>query len=464
MDVLDRYHQVKQTKKSSTTAECEIVIYDSDDGILITIDLTSDYLRFNKRKCLVINYSLSLDFKKGDIQLYRSMNNYDASTPTDVKGANTNTKNKFFNIEEFVHDGFYRGEKRINYWGVRFNRATERMVGKLENLIKSRMKSEYYLSKDYTNKSTVSPLFDLLVDFHLERKNIKGHDGIYHTIQKDYPPLKYLKSNDYKFLPATLDYYGIKSKYILSEINKLGTRDYSIRALSYVCRLFGDNYIDYIKKIVSWDRILYDGVPNKKYHTLQNETEKKNMVSLINDWESNGLMDNSMVYAINEMLSNREYLTKKGFELKFTAKDDDGFTLLNKNWMSLRDHVKKGYKVRFTFPEEFLHEIEEKIMIEDKEYEVTVLKTEQDFILEGHTMKNCMANQFRTGGIYVYMFMSHKNKRINLQYRKGCLTQCYGKANSTVDTLFNLPIQTLNKKMSKYSDLEWIKEKFDFIS
>jgi hypothetical protein len=75
-----------------------------------------------------------------------------------------------------------------------------------------------------------------------------------------------------------------------------------------------------------------------------------------------------------------------------------------------------------------------------------------------------MGKQFTNGLLYVYIAMTHKRKRINLQYRKGCLSQQYGKANTSVDVLFNKSIQILNKKMLEYSGLQLRKEKFDFIS
>lgn len=465
MNVLSRHYQVKQQPKIGVPSECEVVIYHDGDTLLFTVEVKSRYFRYSNKKELTIYYSLSVNLKKGDIQCYRCMSNMDLSSTIDTqeKRSVSNTKNKFHNIEEFVNDGFYRCERRINYWGVKFDRAIKKMFDEVYGVIIKHMKNEFYIKKDYYSNSTVSPLFDLLVDFHLDKKKIKGHDGVYHTIQMDYPSTKYLKLNEHKFLPAILDQYGIKSKYTLSELNKIGNKNYSVRAMSYICHLLGDNYIDHIKKIDKWDRILYDGIPNKRYHKLKNETEKKNLILLINFWEANSMMDNSLIYSLNQLLSTREYLEKRGFDLKFTAKDDDTYTLLSKNWESLKDHVRKGYKIRFGFPEEFIKDIETPIVINNEEFKVTILKTEQDFILEGHTMKNCMGNQFRSGTLYVYMYMTYKSKRINLQYRRGCLTQYYGKANSSVDVLFNVPIQMLNKKMSKYSELSWKKEKYDFI-
>jgi hypothetical protein len=65
----------------------------------------------------------------------------------------------------------------------------------------------------------------------------------------------------------------------------------------------------------------------------------------------------------------------------------------------------------------------------------------------------------------IYISLTHKRKRINLQYnRNGNLLQSYGKANTPVDAFFNDAVEILNKKMSKYSDIEWTKEKYDFIN
>ena len=96
-------------------------------------------------------------------------------------------------------------------------------------------------------------------------KGIKGHDGVYDDIQTEYPKKKWLIKNDYKFLPSILDSYGIKSKYLIGELNKNFSRKIQIGSLNYLCKLFGENYIDYLKQI-NWDRHCYENVPNKKLH------------------------------------------------------------------------------------------------------------------------------------------------------------------------------------------------------
>jgi hypothetical protein len=112
---------------------------------------------------------------------------------------------------------------------------------------------------------------------------------------------------------------------------------------------------------------------------------------------------------------------------------------------------------------DFVSEIEKDIMVGENIFKPTILKTEEDYTLEGFIMKNCMGKQFINGLVHIYITLSHKKKRINLQYRKGVLLQNYGKANTPVEIIFNEPIQVLNKRMLGYSDTQWVREKYDFI-
>jgi hypothetical protein len=188
------------------------------------------------------------------------------------------------------------------------------------------------------------------------------------------------------------------------------------------------------------------------------------MVKLFNNWEKNGIQNDSLIFSINELLSIRESLSNKNLDLKFKANDDDSFEMLLKQWEGYKNHFKKGYRIRYNLPEDFVSHIQEDIVVDGETFNVTILKTEDEFALEGYRMKNCMGKQFTNGLLYIYIAMTHKRKRVNLQYRKGCLTQQYGKANTPVDTLFNKSVQILNKKMSEYAGLQLKKEKFDFIS
>ena len=42
--------------------------------------------------------------------------------------------------------------------------------------------------------------------------------------------------------------------------------------LNYFCKLFGDNYIDYLKQ-VAWEEHCFVEPPNKRTHVLKNDLE-----------------------------------------------------------------------------------------------------------------------------------------------------------------------------------------------
>lgn len=187
-------------------------------------------------------------------------------------------------------------------------------------------------------------------------------------------------------------------------------------------------------------------------------------MNLINKWEKDTLRTDSLVYNINKILSTRDLLESRNVNLKFKAKNDAEFENLMETWSGIKLHFSRGFKVKYNFPESFIKDIESQIKIEDDVYEVKLLTSEEDFRVEGFVMKNCMSKQFPHGSIYIYVAVQHKRKRINLQYRKGKLVQSYGKANTPVTEDFENAIEILSKRFYNYMDLEWNKEKYDFLT
>lgn len=463
MDLLFIHTQNKKERSGDLIAKCDLKLYEYDNLIHYLAEFSFEYMRYGLRRRMVVNHGLTINLKNGDIKTYYQLTNDGLDDDRTSKGRTKRGSNNFSSFYDLTESGFFKGEKRQNYWGVKYSRACDSIMNILLDKLTSRLESDYYKSKEYIHKPCINSLFDLVVDFHLDKKRIRAHDDVYNSIQHDYPKPKWLKLNDYKYLPSLLDSYGIKSKYLIGEINTSVDTSVNIRTLSYVCHLFGENYIDYVKQIKDWQTYCTVITPNKRYHKLKNESEKRFMVKLFNNWELNGLQTDSLVFSINELLSIRESLSNKNLDLKFKAKDDSSFEMLLKQWEGYKNHFKKGYRVRYALPEDFVTHIQEDIVVDGETFNVTILKTEDEFALEGYTMKNCMGKQFTNGLLYVYIAMTHKRKRINLQYRKGCLTQQYGKANTPVDKLFNKSVQILNKKMAEYSGIQLKKEKFDFI-
>ena len=194
------------------------------------------------------------------------------------------------------------------------------------------------------------------------------------------------------------------------------------------------------------------------------------MVKVINNWESEGLrvgsnitFDGSLISGFYNVLELRDKIEKKGIELRFTATCDNEIDQIYEEWEGLRKYLQKGYKIRYTFPEEFINYIEQPIIIGDVVYDPLILKTEEDFKIEGHIMKNCMGNQFPHAIAAIFISLRKGKKWVDVQYRKGENSMCYGKANSPTPDSFKSAINVLNNRIKKYKEVKWIKEKYDLI-
>ncbi len=462
MDLIFKHSQEKIDKKFSSNSNCDIKLYQTDNELIYFAIYDFDYQRYGNKKHVTFEHGFNLNLNNGDIiTTYRILNG-GVTEEKMFRNSYLKKKNDFKMLLELTENGFIRGEKRINYWGVKYNRQIESMINLVFNIIKPKFKSDFYLNKNYIQKHTINPLYDMFVDYHLDVKKIKAHDGVYFDIKNEYPKKKWLIKNDYKFLPSVLDSYGIKSKYLIGEINKLSGKPINISTLNYICKLFGSGYIDYLKKI-KWENHCYDLMPNKKLHELKNDSEKKCMVSVINKWETETLKSDSFVYSINRLLSIREVLKERGVDLSFKAKNDHDFENIMEQWSSIKLHFARGYKVKYVMPTDFIETIEQEININGEIYIPKLILSEEDFRLEGFTMKNCMGKQFSHGAIYIYVSLQHKRKRINLQYRKGKLNQSYGKANTPVTPIFGKAIDVLTKRFEVRPNIEWRKEKYDFL-
>ncbi len=462
MDLLFQYRQEKIDKKYKTNNICNLNLHKDGNLVYFSSFFDFDYTRYSVKKHVSFVHQFSLNLETGDIDITYKIINDNLTEDKMFRNTFKERKNDFRMLFDLTENGFDRGEKRIGYWGIKYVRATGQLKEVLYSLVENKIKNDYTKQKILKGEYKISVLYDLLVDLHLEIKGIKGHDGIYYDIQNEYPKKKWLEKNENKFLPAVLDSYGIKSKYLIGELSKDWNKTINISSLNYICKLFGNNYIDYLKQI-NWSQHCYDTPPNKKLHELKNDSEKKFMISVINKWEKDTLKTDSLIYMLNKLFNIRDLLEKRGLDLKFKAKNDYEFENLLEIWSGLKLHFARGYKVKYVLPEDVIKDIEEVITINDLTYKPKLILTEEEFRIEGYNMKNCMSKQFPHGAIYIFVSLQHKRKRVNLQYRKGLLIQSYGKANTPVPKIFEDAINNLTNKFKKYSNLEWKKEKYDFL-
>lgn len=459
MDLIYRHIQEKKDRRSDAKSLCELRLYYNETNLEYIGTFDFDYSRYGSKKHVIFEHSLLMDIKSSDITVtYKIINN----GLTDDKMFKTSTKSKkndFKMLYELSESGFVKGEKRNHFWGVKYERAIETIENYIIDILTPLFKTDY--NSERINKTCINRLYDTILNYHLDIKGIKGHDNIHLSIQDNYPKKIYLKRNNNKYIPAILDSYGIKSKYLVSELNKT-EQNINLSSLNYICKLFGENYIDYIKQF-DWKKHCLVELPSKKIHSLKNDSEKSFMIKVINDWENEIKLDGFIDQTI-KLLSIREMLEKREVILKFSAKNVQQYDLLFETWSGIKLHFARGFKVKYNIDSDFVKLIESEIMINDEVFKPKILLSEEDYRIEGYKMKNCMSKQFIHGVLYIYVSLENKRKRINLQYRKGVLVQTYAKANTPTPDFFKPAIEILTKRFETQPDITWRKEKYDLLS
>lgn len=463
MDSIFSYSQEKVDKFKNSNV-CNLELFHFDDTIKFVGYYNFEYFKDQDKRAISYIFQFQVDIKSGDILVDYKIRNHDLFSELKMfRNCDISKKNDFRLLFDVTDNGVYKGEKRTGYWGVKYFHAINRMIQKISDILNPNFTSEFLLKKIKTSeKRFTNELFDLLVDFHLDKKNIKGHDTVYYHIQNDYPKKKWLKKNDNKFLASVLDSYNIKSKYFISKLNGEYGKTINVSALNYLCKLFGKDHISYMKQI-NWDIHCHDSPPNKRTHELINESEKKLMVKMIQNWDVDNSRLNGLVYSLNKLLSIREELLKSGMNLKFNAKSGVEYELLLAIWLGYKQYINRGYKLKYEFPFDFIKEIEEPIVIDNVVFKPKILISEDDFRAEGFSMKNCMSNQFIHGLFSIFISLQKGKKKINLQFRKGNVIQSYGKANSSVPAEFNDAITNLISRFTKHQSVTWQKIKYDII-
>jgi hypothetical protein len=456
MDLIFRHYQTKKNKINGLST-CELKVYEFDNLIHLIYDFTFIYLKFGTENQMSHHHGLTLNLKNGDISTYSQISIFHTKDKIITRTKNTRKKNNFKHIQYFTDNVVYNGEKRKDFWGVKYKRVNQKIFDIISQKILPNLNLDYHKNKNYEYKYSVNPLFDMFVDFHLSKKKIKPHNSVYGMIQTHYPKIKWLKINEHKYLPSILDSLNIKSKYLVGEINK--NHEINIKSLSYLCNLFGNNYVDFLRKI-KWVQIVNQNTSIKnKHHQLKNDHEKTSLITLINDWVTNPSQNENFINMLYETLDIREFLEYKGLTLKFNVTNVDDFGLLHNKWRNIKNNFKKGFIWEYSFNDDFLHYIEKDISIDSDIFNVKILKTEEDFFTEGYVMKNCMSKQFNKGVIYIYVVIINKKTRINVEYKNGNMISCYGKANSSPEIKFTPALDILNQRMFKFSNITWEKEK-----
>jgi hypothetical protein len=454
MELLFEYKSNKKIKRDLDDSTSSLQLF--YDGI--NINLIGEYV-FNyttpyKVSFTIYKSAITLNVNTGDFNLLHS-SKYSKSENKVKK-----YKNNFKQLNDISDYGIRRGEGRLRYWGVKYENAVEEVYQIMLDILKPKFKSEFYLNQTVSGELHINFLYDMIVNYHLDKKNIKGHDAIYSAIQDVYPKKKWLKKNDNKYVPAVLDSLSIKTNYYISEITKRQS-PIMISSLNYLCKLFGDNHVNYMQRIPWHEHCVFTTPPNKKIHVLKNDNEKKCLISLIKNWD--GI--DELIHKLNSLFTLREKIESKGINTKFNVKTFTDLLTLEVKWKMIDKHLKRGFKLRYDISKKFVKYINAPIKTNTSVFKPKILLSEDDFFIEGIKMSNCMCNQFMNGILNLFISMSSDfGKTINLNFsKKGELIASYAKANTDVPEIFKEPIRILTERIKLFEGIEWTKEKYDSI-
>ena len=128
MDFLFRYYQEKTDKKHKSLNKLELNLIRDNNVIEFKSTFNFDYNRYETKKNITFEHGLSFDISNGEfITTYKIIND---GLIEDKMFRNTfqQKKNNFKMLFELTEYGFDRGEKRLNYWGVKYVRAKEDLI------------------------------------------------------------------------------------------------------------------------------------------------------------------------------------------------------------------------------------------------------------------------------------------------------------------------------------------------
>lgn len=455
MEILYYYQQTKYEKTKNLKNECRLKLAGDETFLNYIAEFDVEYMRFGKINFIKYEHALSYNIKNGDFSVIYRIINKKENTYNLYKTSEKKRKNNFEYLLDLTYSGFYSGEKRHNFWGVKYKRACIDIL----TIISNKLKLISLRDKDHV----VNPLYDMLVEHHLIKKNIKWHNNVYNDICQVFPKKKWLKLNDNKFLPAALDSMGIKSKLLIGVLSN-HDKKINMKSLKFLCNLFGENYVDYFREF-NWLEFVGGPMIRTKKFVCEDEHEKKSILNSLKSYnEAENIINDEPLTLISSLYSLKEFLNSKGLSVKIKSKSFNELVSLKELWESHKKHFKLGYRLKYDLPDEMLIDVETPITINDKTFVPELILSEDQFRVEGFLMKNCMANQFGVANLYIHLSLSLGKKRVNLQYRKGSLNQSKGKANTNTPKEFKEAIEVVNQRMIKYKDVLPKKIAYDFIT
>lgn len=301
---------------------------------------------------------------------------------------------------------------------------------------------------------------ELIVNNFIKHKKIKLQDNFnIHNLILFYPTKKYLKKNDNNFIQAFLDKIGFKTKSLIKLLNQ--NPNIKFENLFAICRLFGENYPQYISKL-KHDIFETNEIYKEKYTDVMSEmgiylskkielskVEKNNLLKFLNNSKKQITIED--IKQIHDHINMIEMLKKYNIRKIFKATN---FNMFNEEHLMLSQELmqlKKPHYIERVYDEKIIELVNENCTFDDNDFTIMILTDEIQYNDEGRFMHHCVASYIEnTASFIVSVRCVEKNERVTCEFSlsDGKLLQSKYFCNQQPPEYFENIINYLSNKIS----------------
>ena len=266
----------------------------------------------------------------------------------------------------------------------------EEFIIKLQEVLSTKLKVKFNF------KEGIGPgLMKGTLDWFVKERKLKVPNNYYYYMFSHYPGIRKLKRYNNNLGRAILDNMGLKGKYYIKLINTHG--GYNLTDLKELKTLVGPTYAKLVSpsflkltnhvtdnKHNAFD--IYEWIPSIPLH----KTEKLNVLKLLKDVGNSPQRSVTFLGNLKDHLQIREKLWKLGEKVRVRCKNLEHFNREHQDWSNLIQIHQRNIETHYLYKDSFLRKMERPIRINKNEYEVKVLKNDQDYFEEGQIQNHCV--------------------------------------------------------------------------
>jgi hypothetical protein len=313
------------------------------------------------------------------------------------------------------------------------------------------------------------------IEFLVKHKKIKTPNDYHKLITTYYPGEVYLKKNDRKLIQASLDSYGILSKFT-NKILHTHT-DIDIKHLALFCGFFGDEYTKHIGNLKpqaygyfkSTSSPPYSSEPikeRKNYRRFNLEDiEKENIIKITNSLVdtksvSHPLRAVSGIYSLfvdhmDMIIQIREF--DPNFRMRATNYDD--FHTEHIELSKMIATIRKGWSTEYVYDNRMVRKVEESFSmlgadLVERTFSPHILKRDEEYSEEGSYMHHCVAGYAnKESSIIISIRTDNEKDRVTCEFDKKtgeCIQERHF-CNRIPPEHFTEPLRMLRERVKRFS-------------